>query len=161
MGHRGVAVLVLVQAVFIAALAGTAVDRFTDSRLFAGDGPRIVYDRPGSKTLERSDHTGSRGGSLLGGLCLVALVMWGAGYFMLKAGVQSGGFGFYRMNLLSLLDSNGVWSQLLPDLPNMPGDYEGFSFLGIGLILLAAAALVVLIVKNILGRMSGSFLSQC
>lgn len=87
--------------------------------------------------------------------------MWGAGYFMLKAGVQSGGFGFYRMNLLSLLDSNGVWSQLLPDLPNMPGDYEGFSFLGIGLILLAAAALVVLIVKNILGRMSGSFLSQC
>lgn len=87
-------------------------------------------------------------GSLLGGLCLVALVMWGAGYFMLKAGVQSGGFGFYRMNLLSLLDSNGVWSQLLPDLPNMPGDYEGFSFLGIGLILLAAVALVVLIVKK-------------
>lgn len=89
------------------------------------------------------------GASLLGGLCLVAFVMWGAGYFMLKAGVQSGGFGFYRMNFFSLFDSNGVWSELLPDVPNMPGDYEGFSFLGIGLILLGAVALAILVSKKI------------
>lgn len=88
------------------------------------------------------------GAYLLAGFSLVALVMWGAGYFMLKAGVQSGGFGFFRMNALALIDSNGVWSSVLPDEPNMPGDYEGFSFLGLGLILLGVVACAVFILKK-------------
>jgi len=74
------------------------------------------------------------------GFIIVALVMWAAGYFMLKGGVQTGGFGFYRMNLLSLIDSNNVWSNLLPDQPNLTGDYEGFGYLGSGVLGLALIA---------------------
>lgn len=87
------------------------------------------------------------------GLCLIlaGLVMWAAGYFMLKAGVQSGGFGFYRMNLLGLIDSNSVWSSIMPDQPNMPGDYEGFSFLGAGVILLALIAPFTFLFKEASG----------
>lgn len=85
---------------------------------------------------------------LFSGFILVAIVMWSAGYFMLEAGVQSGGFGFFRMNALALIDSNGVWSSVIPDQPNMPGDYEGFSFLGVGIIILAVIALSIFCIKR-------------
>ncbi len=62
----------------------------------------------------------------------VAVALWQAGFFLVSAGKQLGGFGLYRMNLLSLLDSDG-WSRLLKDLPGKEGDYEGFNFLGLGL----------------------------
>ncbi len=82
--------------------------------------------------------------------CIVAafaglgLVMWTAGYFMLGTEVGAPGFGFYRMNLLSLVDPDTGWSMLLPDQAQGGGDYEGFNFLGVGvlgLVFVAAAAL--------------------
>ena len=77
---------------------------------------------------------------LVSSVC-IAIVMWAAGYFMLGAGVRSDGFGFFRMNLLSLIDPQGkgwdkrdLWSKLLPDQPGGVGDYEGFNYLGLGML---------------------------
>jgi len=80
------------------------------------------------------------------GLVLVALVMWAAGYFMVGAGVADIGFGFYRMNLLALIDPDDLWSKVIPDQTLTAGDYEGFNYLGagiIGLVLFSMAALLI------------------
>lgn len=70
----------------------------------------------------------------------VFLVMWAAGYFLPGTGFDETGFGYYRMNLLSLVDSEGIWSRLLRDQKGGAGDYEGFNYLGLGMIGLGAAA---------------------
>lgn len=75
-------------------------------------------------------------------LAAVSVALWQAGFFA-ESDRGAGGFGIFRLNLLSLIDANG-WSRVLPDLPGGPGDYEGFNYLGLGLILLALVALVVL-----------------
>ncbi|WP_141210869.1 DUF6311 domain-containing protein [Elstera cyanobacteriorum] len=74
------------------------------------------------------------------GLALIMSVAWQAGYFSGGSGVMAGGFGFYRMNLLSLIDANG-WSRVLPDIAGADGDYEGFSYLGLGGLALAVLAI--------------------
>lgn len=65
------------------------------------------------------------------------------------AGEFQGGFGWFKMNVLSAFDPNPWtntpldrpgWSFLLPDLPNWPGDYEGFAYAGLGGFVLAALA---------------------
>lgn len=66
---------------------------------------------------------------------LVALLCWQAGYFSIGSGVSSVGFGTYRMNLLSPVDSSG-WSYVLKDFPESVGEYEGFNYLGLGTIFL-------------------------
>lgn len=71
---------------------------------------------------------------------MVALICWQAGYFSVGAGTSSHGFGFFRMNLLSVFDSNG-WSWILPDIPEKDGCYEGFNYLGLGVLLLGLLAL--------------------
>lgn len=79
---------------------------------------------------------------------LCGLTMWSLGYFMVGSGVSSTGFGTYRMNLLSLIDPNGTgvepdgtWSQLIPDQPGLGGDYEGYNYLGSGILGLLLVAL--------------------
>jgi hypothetical protein len=81
---------------------------------------------------------------LLEGVLLFAVVSaccWQAGYFTIADGAQSGGFGLYRMNLLSPFDPAG-WSFILPDLPKASGDYEGFNYAGLGVLLLVPLALM-------------------
>jgi hypothetical protein len=81
---------------------------------------------------------------LIEGVSLFALVSvccWQAGYFAIADGGQSGGFGLYRMNLLSPFDPAG-WSFVLPDLPKASGDYEGFNYPGLGVLLLVPLALI-------------------
>lgn len=73
---------------------------------------------------------------LLGLILLVGLTCWQAGYFSVGDGINDGSFyGYFRANLLTLMDSSN-WSYLLKDLPEGPGDYEGFNYLGLGLLLL-------------------------
>ncbi|MCU0120468.1 DUF6311 domain-containing protein [Pseudomonas sp. B2M1-30] len=72
---------------------------------------------------------------------LVSLCCWQAGYFSIADGAASGGFGLYRMNLLAPVDPAG-WSLLLPNLPQASGDYEGFNYLGLGVLLLVPPALL-------------------
>ena len=53
---------------------------------------------------------------------LLALTTWQAGYFMagLHRAAETGGYGYFRTNLLSLFDASG-WSHLLVDLPRVGG----------------------------------------
>jgi len=77
---------------------------------------------------------------VLAGCAVTTTVMWLVGYFMVGGGVVSGGFGFHRMNLLSLIDPDDIWSRVLRDQPGGKGDYEGFNYLGLGVILLGLVA---------------------
>ncbi|MEO6918270.1 MAG: DUF6311 domain-containing protein [Collimonas sp.] len=82
---------------------------------------------------------------LLAAACL-AFVMWITGYFMLHDGVGgTAGFGYLRLSLLSLIDPMGWWSTILPGLPRSAGEYEGFGFLGSGMLLLLPVTLLALI----------------
>lgn len=87
-------------------------------------------------------------GQATAGLATTVALMWLAGYFMLNGSLSAipVGYGGCRMNLLSPLNPelrpDQVYSQLLPALPGAWGDYEGFNFLGVGMLGLWCAALV-------------------
>ncbi|UVM62815.1 DUF6311 domain-containing protein [Pseudomonas sp. B21-010] len=84
----------------------------------------------------------------LGGLfLLVAFCCWQAAYFSVGGGTVAGGFGLYRLNVMSLVNPSG-WSYTLRDMPQGPGDYEGFNYLGLGVLLLAICAGVALLQGN-------------
>lgn len=74
----------------------------------------------------------------VGLLALLGLEWWVSGLFGLGRG---GGFDFYTMNpnaLLNPLDH----SRFLPALPVRAGQYEGFAYLGFGVLVLSAAPLM-------------------
>lgn len=75
----------------------------------------------------------------------VFLACWQAGYFTVGQSMSSGGFGFFRMNLLSIIDSSG-WSYILRDFPETArvGNGEGFNYLGLGLIVTVLFAIPTL-----------------
>lgn len=86
----------------------------------------------------------------IGALLLLTLFFcWQVGYFSVGSGVSAAGnpYGLYRFNLLSPIDSNG-WSLLLKDIPGGAGDYEGFTYLGVGFIFLIVAAALSLLQAN-------------
>jgi hypothetical protein len=76
------------------------------------------------------------------GITIIAalVVLWTVGFFGTDS-YGSYGYGDYKLNLLWPIISYG-WSQLFPDLPHTELDYEGLSFLGIGILALLALALV-------------------
>lgn len=79
---------------------------------------------------------------------LVSLCCWQAGYFSIVDGAGGGGFGWYRMNLVSLFDADG-WSFVLPGFAKGGGDYEGFNYLGLGVLLLVPVAGFAMLRGNI------------
>ncbi len=76
----------------------------------------------------------------IGAGLVVITVMWGVGFFY-TGSLGSDGFGYYRLNLVGFVISHG-WSQLVPPLLHSSYDYEGLSFLGIGIF--GALALTIL-----------------
>jgi hypothetical protein len=70
--------------------------------------------------------------------CLV--VLWQAGFFSVGEGKSQGGYGLYGMNLNALINPAG-WSRVLPTLPWKQVGNEGFSYLGLGVLLAAGVAL--------------------
>ncbi|QIB04517.1 hypothetical protein GZ982_07380 [Pseudomonas fluorescens] len=84
---------------------------------------------------------------LCGLFLLVAFCCWQAGYFSVGGGTVAGGYGLYRLNVMSLVNPSG-WSYTLRDMPQGPGDYEGFNYLGLGVLLLAICAGVALLQGN-------------
>lgn len=75
--------------------------------------------------------------------CL-GLLMWSTGYFMLRDGLsQPVGLSYYRMSLLGLIDPIAWWSTVLPDQPRGGGEFDGFSFLGVGMLALLAVVVVL------------------
>lgn len=76
----------------------------------------------------------------------LGVVMTFAGYFI-STGVSAGGFGYFRMNLLAFFDPSPIWSSFYSD-PYRNGDYEGFAYLGAGILMLALLTLVILVVRR-------------
>jgi putative flippase GtrA len=81
-------------------------------------------------------------------LSVIGIISWQVGYLSVGSGVSAGGYGLYRMNLLSIIDSSG-WSYVLKDISEGQGDYEGFNFLGLGVIFLLVSALPALFAGKI------------
>lgn len=79
-----------------------------------------------------------------GMLILVSLMlaMWQGGYFS-SAGIAGGGAGYYSMNLLAPFSPTpGADSLFLPNhAAATGGQYEGFNYLGLGIILLLVSGL--------------------
>lgn len=75
---------------------------------------------------------------------LVGLYIFG---FLSAANVQSGGYGFYSMNMLGPIDSNGLANLLTFDGDDATGgqSWEGFTYLGLGVILLIGMLPIFLI----------------
>ena len=71
----------------------------------------------------------------------LALIMWLAGYFMLHDGLSTPVGGYFRMSLLALVDTASWWSAILPQQSRSGGEYEGFSYLGSGMLVLLAILL--------------------
>lgn len=79
---------------------------------------------------------------------LIALLMWQAGYFAVSSSSGSlGGYGFFRMNLLSPFDPKG-WSYILRTLPLLSDYGEGYMYFGLGLLVLWPFAIYQLF-KNV------------
>lgn len=95
--------------------------------------------------LTPADTRWARRLSALGAAATAVVAGWWASGLFSVSGAESmatEGLGHYSMNLLGPVTSAG-WSQVLPDLPRAtPGqEFEGFQYLGLGgLLLLAAAA---------------------
>ena len=84
-------------------------------------------------------------------LVLLLFVFWLVGYFAVSGGAAaSGSYGIGHLNLFGLFDSSG-YSYVLPDIKETPNTYnsfdralshfEGFSYLGLGLIICLGFAL--------------------
>jgi hypothetical protein len=91
--------------------------------------------------------TGPRAGAWAAALLGTALgVMALFGYFT-SATTPAPGFTTYSANLLSLIDPSGL-SRFLPAIPVGSGQYEGYGYLGLGVLLTGVAALVALKMKG-------------
>lgn len=71
----------------------------------------------------------------------VVLSMWTFGAFYGKGSYADSGFGLFSANLNTFVNSMG-YSRVLPALASFDGQGEGFGFLGLGMLLCVAAALV-------------------
>ncbi|GAA5234655.1 hypothetical protein FOZ76_20690 [Verticiella sediminum] len=94
----------------------------------------------GGRSWRREVHVRSAVLEAALGLGLTALACWQAGYFVPGGGAAQGGYGFYRANVLALFNPMG-WSYLLDTIAQGPGEYEGYVYLGLGVLLLYACAL--------------------
>lgn len=84
-----------------------------------------------------------------------AILLALAGFFPLRHDMLPGGYGYYRLNMLSLINPQGGmqddtwrWSSLLPILPHIAGDYEGFAYGGLGLLAALVLALPLVLTER-------------
>ncbi len=68
-------------------------------------------------------------------ITLILLISYIIGIFY-AGSVSDGGFGYFSLNLNALFNPYGWDSPILPDLHWGPGQYEGFAYLGVGMIIL-------------------------
>jgi Family of unknown function (DUF6311) len=77
---------------------------------------------------------------------------WLSGLFVLagERSLAEGGLGYFSMNLLSFVAPGG-WSAVLPEIPlASPGQaFEGFHYLGLGVLLLVVTAVVVRVRRRV------------
>jgi len=63
-------------------------------------------------------------------------------------GYGTGGYRVLSMNLLSLVDPRGWKSIILPQLPGVAGQYEGYAYLGVSALTLAGIVLVMTVLQR-------------
>ena len=82
------------------------------------------------------------------GLFCTLVIAWQAGYFVISASLNSDrGYGFYGMNVLGIVDSQG-WSYAFRGLTHPSSWGEGFSYLGLGVLIAGLVALLSLFNKH-------------
>jgi hypothetical protein len=74
---------------------------------------------------------------------LLLFTMYSAGYFMAGKYTAGEGYGYYRLNLLAPLLPMGNWSRWFPSPEVGAGDFEGFNYLGTGVIGLLCLAILL------------------
>jgi len=82
------------------------------------------------------------GAAVVATLATAALGLFAFGYLGSSVTTAAGGFGFYSADLLTLVNPMG-WSRILSTWPTGPGQYEGFGYLGGGVLLMLGMAAVV------------------
>lgn len=107
-----ITLLAMVLSLWLAALAQRLWLKRTHGRLLAGEATMTV--------------------------AVTLAVLWAVGFFY-TGSLGSQGYGSYKLNVLWPILTYG-WSQIMPDLPHTRLDYEGISFLGVGIIALLALA---------------------
>lgn len=88
-----------------------------------------------------------RGFAIVAASTSIAVIAWWlAGALILTVHDTSGGlrYGSYSLNLLAFVNPMG-FSRMLPTLPRLPGQYEGFAYLGAGMIALGIVATIALV----------------
>lgn len=87
-------------------------------------------------------------------LIFLGIITYSVGYFADNVNASAEGFGHYKMNLLSIIDSGTVsvlstqWSYIIKDIPVPAGsDFEGFNFLGSGILFIIIVS-TILIINN-------------
>ncbi len=128
-------------------LAASSGSRGGRTSLPIRDGSCRVWRPSGQALADREAGMANLAIELFASAAVSALVLWSAGAFVLS-NPGAGGFGIYKLDLLGLFDSNGQFSRILPDIPNSWGAYEGFSFLGIGVLVLGLLAVPVAILSG-------------
>ncbi len=92
-----------------------------------------------------SSNVTARARVFAGAVAMTVVGWWASGLFSVSGAesLSTEGLGHYSMNLLAPVTQAG-WSQFLPDLPRATTgqDFEGFQYLGLGVLVLLVAALV-------------------
>lgn len=170
---RGIAWLALLAAavlvhayLFLMMLALAAAALYRAAR--SGNAP-LRQAPPPNPPPQAGEGWGGGGRHLLSqaalGAIVLLLVMWGAGYFIAAPRqLAAEGYGHYSANLLTYADpmdwrgflraygrdaaGKREWSQFLGSRGQATiGQYEGFAYFGLGALLLAACACIILLTK--------------
>lgn len=102
----------------------------------------------------------------LGCLIVPISAAWLLGMFYSKTGASREGYGAYSMNLTQPFNPGSygdiVWSRLLPVRPVVLGQFDGFNYLGLGILLILPVLLaaVLLRCKKELPQMAPAFLRR-
>ena len=79
-------------------------------------------------------------------IIIITLVMWQLGYFLIDTKfAEIGSFEIYSTNLNSLFNPTPLNDTLLPKLPMVWHQYEGFNYIGLGMILILVLAIYQII----------------
>jgi hypothetical protein len=96
-----------------------------------------------SARIDRDASSRSALAAFAGSIAISFLAWWASGSMIIPARDAAGGvaYGKYSTNLASLVDPMH-FSRWLPDIGVLPGQYEGFAYLGVGMIVLGLVVLL-------------------
>lgn len=91
-------------------------------------------------------------------LIILYIAMYAIGYFTISGGFLSDGFGYYKLNLNSIVNPyHPALSSIIKPLATQKGDYEGLNYLGFGVIFLLIISVSAI---KLAGKTVESYISQ-